>query len=430
MKISFLFILLFSFSSLAKDSIFVFCSEGSPSFFNPQIASDGTTFDAVGDIYDRLLRFKKGTSEIQPSLARSWKVSKDGLQYTFELRKGVVFHETEYFKPTREFNADDVIFSFGRALDKNHPYHLVNGGNYQYFEAMNLTGLVKEIVKLDDYTVRFDLKEKSATFLVSLAMQFSVILSKEYGDHLMKEKSPEDIDQKPIGTGPFIFSNYIKDSLIRYKTNKKYFKKPSSLDGMVFAITPDPSVRFQKLKREECHLISFPSPSDYEAISEHKKLKLIKADVFNVAYLGMNVNRPPLDNLKVRRAIRHALNKSLYISAIYLGHAQEAKGPVPPKMWSYHSRIKDYKYNVKTAKKLLEEAGYPEGFEIDLWTLPVSRPYNPAGKKMGELMQANLAQIGIKARLVTYDWTTFLKKSGKGQHALIQLGWTGDNGDP
>ena len=414
----------------SAQNVFVYCSEGSPRMFNPQLASDGTSFDATKDVYNRLLDFKRGTSEIIPALAESWKISKDGLSYTFQLRKGVSFHETKNFKPTRDFNADDVLFSFQRVFDKKHPYHKVSGGNYIYFSDTKLPELVKNIIKVDDYTVQFDLKEQSAVFLASLAMEFAVILSKEYGDQLLKNKKLDQIDQKPVGTGPFILTDYKKDSLIRYKTNKKYFKKPSSLDGMVFAITPEPAVRFQKLKREECHLISFPLPSDYEAIDKHKKLKLIKADVFNLAYLAMNVTKPPLDKLEVRQAIRHAMNRSLYINAIYMGHARPAKGPLPPAMWSYYRGIKDYKYSIKKAKALLKKAGFEEGFEIDLWTMPVSRPYNPAGKKMGELMQADLAQVGIKARLVSYDWGTYLEKAKNGEHQLIQIGWTSDNGDP
>ena len=425
-----LWFIFFCLHSVAKKSIFVYCSEGSPSFFNPQIASDGTTFDVTGGIYNRLLEFKRGTADIQPALAESWEVSEDGLQYTFRLRKDVSFHTIPYFTPTRKFNADDVLFSFNRALDKKHPYHLVSGGKYFYFNDMGLMDLVQQIVKLDPSTVRFDLKKPSATFLTGMAMQFAVILSKEYADQLRVKKTESQIDQKPIGTGPFVFSNYSKDSLIRFKVNPNYFQEVSDLDGMVFAITPDASVRFQKLKREECHLMSFPSPTDYESIDQHKKLKLLKEDAYNVAYLAMNVEKPPLNNLQVRQAIRHALNRSLYVKAIYLGHAQVAKGPLPPKMWSYNSKIKDYEYNIKKAKQLLKQAGHPEGFEIRLWTLPVSRPYNPSGKKMGELMQQDLAQVGIKVQLVNYDWTTFLKKAAKGEHELIQLGWTGDNGDP
>ena len=427
----FLFLLLagFSFQATAKN-IFIFCSEGSPRFFNPQIASDGTSFDATKDVYSGLLDFKRGSSEIVPALAKSWKVSKDGLTYTFNLRENVSFHETKDFKPTRNFNADDVMFSFKRVLDKNHPYHKINGGNYMYFSAMGLDVLIKNVEKVDDYTIRFEIKEQSATFLISLAMQFAAVLSAEYADQLMKNKTPELLDKNPVGTGPFILTDYKQDSLIRYAVNKKYFQKPSELDGLVFSITPEPAVRFQKLKRGECHLISFPLPSDYKAIEQHKDLQLIKADVFNLAYLAMNVQKPPLDKVEVRQAIRHALNRSLYIDAIYMGHAQKAKGPLPPGMWSYYSRIKDYEYSVEKAKKLLKSAGLEKGFDIDLWTLPVSRPYNPNGKKMGELMKSDLAKVGINARLVSYDWATYLKKVEKGEHQLVQIGWTSDNGDP
>ena len=432
MKSIVLFLLSFSFwvYGAETNSIFVYCSEGSPRFLNPQLATDGTSLDALHDVYDGLVQFKRGTSVIEPALATSWKVSKDGLNYTFDLRKGVSFHTTKDFTPTRDFNADDVVFSFNRALDKNHPYNKISGGNYMYFSAMGLDSLIKKVVKVDDYTVRFELKEQSSVFLANLSMDFASILSKEYADQALKNKTPEMIDQKPVGTGPFILTDYKKDSLIRYKTNKKYFKKPSSLEGMIFSITPDASVRMQKLKREECHLTAPPLPSDYPAIAKHKKLKLIKDDFFNVAYLAMNVEKPPLDKAEVRQAIRHALNRDLYIQAIYLGHAQPAKGPIPPKMWSYYKGIKDYEYSIKKAKALLKKAGFEEGFEIDLWYMPVTRPYNPDGQKMGELMKEDLAKVGIKVRLLTYDWATYLKKSEAGEHPLIQIGWTSDNGDP
>ena len=419
-----------SSSESKKSDIFVFCSEGSPRFFNPQVASDGTSFDATNDVYSRLVSFKRGTSIIEPDLAKSWEVSEDGLQYTFHLRKNVSFHTTKNFTPTRFANADDVVFSFKRFFEKSHPFHRVSGGNYMYFSAMGLDKVLKDVIKIDDSTVRFDLKEVSATFLVSLSMQFPVILSKEYGDQLIQQGRKEDLDQIPVGTGPFILTNYKQDSLIRYKTNMKYFKKPSSLKGMIFSITPDASVRFQKLKKEECHFMSFPAPSDYEIISQHEKLKLIKDPVYNVSYLGMNVTKPPLNNKLVRQAIRHALHRSLYLKAIYLGHAQLSKGTIPPRMWSYNKKVRDYEYSITKAKELLRRAGYEKGFTTDLWVLPVSRPYNPDGKKMAELMKEDLSQVGIKVKLVNYDWVTYLKKTEKGEHSLVQMGWTSDNGDP
>ncbi len=431
MKNLILFLFVFSFWVQAdENSIFVYCSEASPRFFNPQLATDGASLDATSDVYDGLVQFKRGSSSVEPALAVSWKASANGLSYTFKLRKGVSWHTTKEFTPRREFNADDVIFTFGRALNKNHPYHKISGGNYMYYTSMGLDSLVKKVVKVDDYTVRFELTSQNAAFLAILAMDFASILSKEYADQALKNKTPEMMDHKPVGTGPFVFMEYKKDSLIRYKTNKKYFRKPSVLEGVVFSITPDASVRLQKLKREECHLISFPLPSDYEAIKKHKKLKLIQEDVFNVGYLAMNVEKPPLDKVEVRQAVRHALNRSLYIQAIYLGNAKPAKGPLPPQMWSYHKGIKDYEYNVSKAKELLKKAGFEKGFEIDLWYLPVVRPYNPDGQKMGELMKEDLEKVGIQVKLVSYDWVTYLKKSEAGEHALIQIGWTSDNGDP
>ena len=420
----------FSFYILAEKKILVFCSEGSPNSLNPQIGADRISLDATNDVYNGLLDFDKKTAEIVPDLAVSWEVSKNGLQYTFYLRKGVSFHETKNFKPTRNLNADDVIFSFQRVFDKNHPYHKVSGGNYTYISSTGLDTLVNKIIKINDYKIRFELKEKNAVFLTLLAMPFSAIFSQEYADQLLKNKTPKVFDQKPVGTGPFILTEYIADSFIRYKTNQKYFKKPSNLDGLVFSITPDPAVRLQKLKREECHLMSFPLPHDYHAIINHKKLKLIQANAFSLSFLSINTQHPPLNKVKVRQALRHALNRSLYIKSIYKGYAQEAKGPLPPNMWSYDIEIKDYEYSVKKAKQLLKSAGLEKGFEVELWTIPISRPYNPSGKKLGELMKEDLAKVGIKARLVTYDWSTYLKKGKQGLHQLLQMGWTSENGDP
>ena len=144
----------------------------------------------------------------------------------------------------------------------------------------------------------------------------------------------------------------------------------------------------------------------------------------------MNTEKKPFDDLRVRQAVNMALNKQSYIDAIYLGNAKTAKNPLPPTIWSYNDSISEYEYSPEKAKELLKEAGLEDGFETTLWTLPVSRPYNPSGKKMGELMQADLAKIGIKVKLVTFDWPTYLKKSSAGEHDMLQLGWTGDNGDP
>ena len=192
-----------------------YCSEGSPEGFGPQLFDSGTTIDAVRPLFNRLIETKFGTTDPVASLAEKWEVSDDGLTYTFHLRKGVKFGATKYFTPTREFNADDVVFSFNRMLDKTNPYHDVNGGTYAYFEGMDMPNTMKTVEKVDDMTVKVTLTHAESPFVSELGMEWASILSKEYADKLEKDGKKEQIDQLPVGTGPFVFVAYEKDAVIR-----------------------------------------------------------------------------------------------------------------------------------------------------------------------------------------------------------------------
>jgi dipeptide transport system substrate-binding protein len=429
-SLTIIFLTMVSSPSFAQKTL-VYCSEASPSTFNPQLASDGPTFNASSSpLFNRLIEFKYGTTEIEPGLAESWTISKDGLSYKFKLRENVKFHESKTFKPSRTLNADDVIFSFERMKDKKHPYHSVSGGGYEYFQSIGLSELIGSINKVDEMTVEFKLTRPQASFLADVATSFAVIHSKEYADQLLKAKTPQKLDIDPIGTGPFQLVRYIKDSSIRYSANKQYFRGAPKIDQLVFSITQDPSVRFQKLKTGECHFIAEPAPTDIKAMQKHPKINVMHAAGLNIGYLSFNVLKKPLDNPDVRRAIAMSLNREQYLKLIYLGTADLAKNPIPPTLWGYNDKIKDIPYDIEEAKKLLKKAGLEKGFELELWTLPVSRPYNPNGKKMGELMQADLAKLGIKLKLVTYDWPTYLDKGKKGDHQMLHLGWISDTGDP
>lgn len=216
----------------------------------------------------------RGLLGIVPELVESWTISKDNLEYTFKLRKDVKFHKTSYFTPTRNLNADDVLFSFNRQRLKDHPYHAVSGGSYEYFKSMGMDQTIRDIQKIDNDTVKFVLNKPEASFLSNLAMEFSSILSAEYGDKLLKEKIPQQMDVEPVGTGPFVFQKYEKDSMIRFTANPDYFLGASALDKLVFVITPDASVRTQKVKTGECHMIAEPSPTDYEQFVNDKNLKV------------------------------------------------------------------------------------------------------------------------------------------------------------
>ncbi len=424
--------LLFSgVAASAAQKTFVYCSEASPSTFNPQLATDGPTFNASSrPIYNRLADFERGTTKLKPSLAEKWDIAKDGKTVTFHLRKNVQFQTTATFKPTRPFNAEDVLFTFNRMLRADHPFNKINGGVYEYFTSMDMQKLISSIEKVDDSTVKFNLTRAEAPFIANMAMDFASILSAEYGAQLLKAHTPEKMDLEPVGTGPFVWKSYRKDSEIRYEANPTYFEGKSPLDRLIFTITKDPNVRTQKLKRGECNLVAEPPPADLKALRADPKLTVMDQEGLNVAYLGFNIEKPPFDKLLVRQAISQALNRQAYLDAIYLGNATLAKNPIPPTMWSYNEKTVDYTYDPVKAKELLAKAGFPNGFSTTLWYMPVSRAYNPNGKKMGEMMQADLAKIGIKVDLVTFDWGAYLDKSRNGEHQLLQMGWTGDNGDP
>ncbi len=243
----------------AQAKTFVYCSEGSPEGFSPMLFTAGTTFDANRPIYSRLVQFKPGTTEVEPGLAQSWDVSADGKTYTFHLRHNAKWQSNQYFKPTRGFNADDVLFTFDRQWQKDSPYFKVGSG-YEYFNDMGLPGLLDSIVKVDDYTVRITLKKPNAPFLADMAMDFASIESAEYADVLMKAGKPQLIDTAPIGTGPFELVSYQKDATIRYKRFPGYWGPPAKVDNLVFAITKDPAVRLAKLRANECQMAPFPTP--------------------------------------------------------------------------------------------------------------------------------------------------------------------------
>lgn len=281
----------------AEAKTLVYCSEGSPEGFNPQLYTSGTTFDASSrQVYNRLVEFERGTTKIAPALAESWSVTEDGLEYTFNLRRGVKFHSTSNFTPSRDFNADDVVFSFERQGDPDHPYNKVSGGTYEYFISTGWARLLDSVRKTDDYTVVLRLNEPSAPFFTTVAMDFASILSAEYADKMLAAGTPEKVDLEPVGTGPFQLVAYQKDAVIRYAAHPDYWAGKAPLDNLIFAITPDASVRYQKMKAGECHLMPYPNPADIEVMRTDPDINLLEQEGINVGYLAFNTEKKPFDN--------------------------------------------------------------------------------------------------------------------------------------
>jgi dipeptide transport system substrate-binding protein len=408
----------------------VYCSEGSPENFYPGINTTGTSFDANSQIYGRVVDFERGGTKVVPGLAERWEVSPDGTVYTFHLRRGVKWHNHRAYKPTRDFNADDVLFMLERQWKEDHPYFKVTSSNHSYFNDMGMAKLIKSAERVDDYTVRITLNRPEAPFLSNLAMEYAGVQSKEYADAMLKAGTPEKVDQEPIGTGPFYLVQYQKDAVLRYKAFPQFWGGKAKIDDLVFAITPDASVRWAKLQKGECHVMPYPNPADLDAMRKDPNVVVLEQPGLNIGYLAYNTTRKPFDDVRVRHAINMAIDKKAIIDGVYLTAGVAAKNPIPPTQWSYNDAIKDDPYDPAAAKKLLAEAGYPDGLTTDLWAMPVQRPYNPNAKRIAELMQADLAKIGVKAEIKSYEWGEYRKRMQNGEHQMGMMGWTGDNGDP
>ncbi|WP_108661564.1 ABC transporter substrate-binding protein [Acuticoccus kandeliae] len=414
----------------ARADTLVFCSEGMPESLSPHLVTTTTGMNAARQIFDYLVDVKTGTTQIVPAIAQSWEISPDGLVYTFRLRTDVAFHANENFTPTRLMNADDVLFSFNRQLDASHPFHKVPGESFPYFDDTGMPDLLKSVEKVDDHTVRITLTRPDATFLANLALPLSAIMSAEYADLLLKESRPELFDMVPIGTGPFAFIDKTQDVAIRYRAFDEHWRGRPSIDTLVFSVTPNPSVRLTKLTVGECQIMAFPDPADAPAIEDNPDLDLMKREGYNVGYLALNVTKKPFDDVRVRRAIAMAIDKQSIIDAVYRGAGVAAHNPLPPASWAYNDAIADYEYDPDAAWALLADAGYGEGFETELWYIPVSRPYNPNGKRIAEMIAADLDRIGIRANLVTKEWSEYRTSLQDGDHMAALYGWTGDNPDP
>jgi peptide/nickel transport system substrate-binding protein len=418
-------------SPLAHAAALTVCTEASPEGFDVVQYNSLTTTNASADVLmNRLVDFDARQGKVVPSLADSWDISADGLTYQFKLHPGVKFHQTDYFSPTRELNAQDVLFSFQRMLDPQNPWHNVAQSGFPHAQSMQLPSLIKHVDAPDPLTVRFTLDHADSTFLATLSMGFASIYSAEYADQLLKQNAQQKLNSQPIGTGPFVFNRFQKDAVVRYKANPDYFAGKPAVDPLIFAITPDANVRLQKLRRNECQIALSPKPLDISAASQDPDLKVVQTPAFMTAFLAINSQHPPLDKPEVRQAINLAFDKPSYLKAVFEGTAVAANGPYPPNTWSYAKDLPGYAHDPAKARELLAKAGLKDGFSTTIWTRPSGSLLNPNPSLGAQMLQADLAKVGIKAEIRIIEWGELIRRAKAGEHDLLFMGWAGDNGDP
>ncbi|PPA85661.1 ABC transporter substrate-binding protein [Brevibacillus laterosporus] len=391
---------------------------------DPITITDGESARVTENIMETLVKYKKENTEVIPGLAEKWDITPDGKEYTFHLRKGVTFHDGT------PFNAEAVKFNFERWMDKNNPYHDKEG--YEYYNDMfggykgDKDHVIASVDVKDEYTVVLTLNRPLAPLMQNLGMFPFAIASPD-----AVKKGTKEFNEKPVGTGPFKFEKWNRNDSITISKNTDYWQKGlPKLDKVIFKVIPDNSARLTALTSGEIDIMDGLNPDDAKSVKENKDLQLFVRPSMNAGWLGFNIEKKPLDNVKVRQAMGHAVDKQGMIEAFYSGFAQPATNPLPPSIWSHNDQIKDREYNLEKAKQLLTEAGYPNGFKVKFWAMPVPRPYIINGQKMAEAIQQDFKKIGIDAEIVSMDWATYLDKTKKGEQELYLLGWTGDNGDP
>ncbi|MCF7625197.1 MULTISPECIES: ABC transporter substrate-binding protein [Bacillaceae] len=406
-------------SSEAKGGVLIYGKGGDAVGLDPAIVTDGESFIVTQQIFETLVKYGEDDTEIKSGLAKSWEVSDDAKTYTFKLETGIKFHDGT------DFNADAVVKNFQRwAQSKDE-------GKFAYYASMfgGFEGdeghVIKEVKAIDASTVEFTLNRPQAPFLKNLAMPTFAIASPDG-----IEKEGDDFTKNPSGTGPFKFKSWKPGDTIEVVKNDDYWQDGlPKLDGVTFKVIKDNSARLNAAIKGEIDLMDGLNPSDISKVTGDEKLQIFERASMNVGYFAFNVEKAPFDKKEVRQAISHLINKKEIIDNFYEGTAEPAKNPIPPSVSGYNDKIEDYDYDVEKAKELLKKAGLEDGFKMDLWAMPVPRPYMPDGQKVAEAIQASLKQVGIEANIVSYEWAAYLEKVQAGEAQSFMMGWTGDNGD-
>jgi peptide/nickel transport system substrate-binding protein len=396
----------------------VFGRGGDSTSLDPSRVTEGESFKVTVNLYETLLNFGEKDTTIAPGLATEWEPSEDGLTYTFKLREGVKFHDGT------DFNAEAVVKNFERWANgdaETFPYYNSMFGGFKGDE-----GHVIDSVTADgENTVLIKLTRPQAPFLKNIAMSMFAIASPtafELGD--------DQFERNPVGTGPFKFVEWKPNETITIEKFDDYWDEGlPKLKKIIFQSFPDNSARLNALIAGNIDLADGINPSDGKSIEDNENLQLFERPSMNVGYLGLTVTRPPFDKKEVRQAINYAIDKQAIVDSFFEGRADVAKNPMPPSISGYNDEVEGYEYNPEKAKELLKSVGLEDGFEMELWAMPVPRPYMPDGKKVAEVIQKNLADIGITAKIVSHEWATYLDLASKGDADAFMLGWTGDNGD-
>ena len=437
--------------SLTENGL-IYCTNASGFSFNPQTADAGTSMNVVTEqIYNKLFEIKNHSATVTPSLATSYSISEDGKTILINLRKGVKFHHTPWFTPTRDFNAEDVVFSINRVLghdtylpilnqdnpthDKNPQYRVFHEQakkvRFPYFDSIKLNQKIKSVSAVNPYLVKIELFEPDSSILSHLASQYAIIFSQEYTYQLSADDNLAQLDTHPVGTGPYQVQDYVYNQYVRLLRNDNYWNNDAKIQHIVVDLSSDRTGRLVKFFNNECQIAAYPEVSQLGLLHDNdERYYLQSADGMNLSYLAFNFNKPLMQDAQIRQAISRSINRARIVRNIYHNTATVANNIIPNVSWasSVNTPEFDFDYSPKQAKKILQD----KKLHLTMWVLNEEQMYNPSPLKTAELIKWDLAQAGVEVKVRSVTRTFLLEQLNHAteDYDMILTGWLAGNLDP
>lgn len=377
---------------------------------DPNNATAEGDIDIIYHLYDGLVKFKNEQLEVEPALATDWEVSDDELVWTFYLREDVEFHDGT------KFNADSVVQSFMRILDENHEFYGMIQGSYSYLDYL-MGDVLDEVVEVDEYVVEFRLNQKFAPFLTYMGYYSQFIVSPT----ALKEMG-EDFLNNPVGTGPFKFDTWQKGEYVKLSKNENYWGEVPEIDSVIFKVVPEPSTRLMEIQSGSVDAIKAIDPDQIDSL-QTDDITMESNTGSNLFFLALNTEAEPFNNKDVRKAVNYAVNKQKLVDHVYKDNGTVANGFLPPNVFAYDDSVDYYEYDVEKAKELLKEAGYEDGFEMELHAFNNARSYVSKPVQAAELIASDLGEVGIDVKIVTNEWASHAVIMDNSDHQAALTGW-------
>jgi peptide/nickel transport system substrate-binding protein len=429
----------------ATNVTFVFAGAADPTYLDPAIVSDGESFRITKQVFEGLVELKPGTTKLSPALATRWKVGRDGKTWTFNLRRGVKFHDGT------PFNAAAVCANFNRWYNWTGPFQDASASYYYRqifggFKKNESTGLGVPLYQScrgkGRYVAVIKLRRRSGPFIPGLvvsafSMQSPTAMKKyeankgELASGTFRPTGTYAFSH-PTGTGPYKFESWTVGQRVVLTRNNSYWGKKGALARVIVRPISNNTARLQSLQTGEVNGYDLVAPQDMPTIRNDQRLKLLNRAPFNVAYVTINSSKPPMNNVLVRRAVAYGLDRASVVRSFYAGRAVVANEFMPPAIPGYEPKVTKYPYNPNQAKALLRRAGLSLPVKIEFWwPTNISRPYMPSPNLNFQAFKASLEQSGFDVTAVSMPWRPDYVKhvnEGTGGH-LNLIGWTGDYAD-